>query len=340
MIVGETEKPTGPQGSGSRRRDVMQKIRRAAVIGAGTMGHGIAQCIATGGISVALVDEKEELLDRARAWIRGNLDNMIEIGETDASGAEAILGRIRFTTDMAEAVREADFVTEAIFENLELKKEVFRRLGASARPEAILVSNTSSFDSNEFTRVTVHPERVLGVHWFHPPWITPCVEVIPAEATSPETVATVLAFLEGLGKVPTVCKSAPGFVANRIQYAVVSEALAIIDEGLATPEEVDRIVKTSFGFRLGAYGPCETCDQAGLDIYSAIFKYFHDTFKRDVFTPPKVLAKLTGQGRYGLKSGKGFYDYEGGAAERLKKERDRKLFARLRLLREEMKAGG
>jgi 3-hydroxybutyryl-CoA dehydrogenase len=166
------------------------------------------------------------------------------------------------------------------------------------------------------------------------------VEVIPADATSPETVGTALAFLESLGKVPTVCRSAPGFVANRIQYALVSEALAIVDEGLATPEEVDRIVKTSFGFRMGAYGPCETCDQAGLDVYSAIFKYFHDTFKRDVFTPPKILGKLVSEGRYGLKNGKGFYDYEGGAAERLKKERDRKLFARLRLLREEMKAGG
>ncbi len=316
----------------------MQEIRKAAVIGAGTMGHGIAQCIATGGIAVDLVDEKDELLDRARAWIRGNLDNMIEIGETDAPGAEAILGRIRFTTDMQAAVEGADFATEAVFENLDLKREVFRRMGAAARPEAILVSNTSSFDSNEFARVTVHPERVLGTHWFHPPWITPCVEVIPADATSPQTLRTALAFLESLGKVPTVCRSAPGFVANRIQYAVVSEALAIIGEGLATPEEVDRIVKTSFGFRLGAYGPCETCDQAGLDIYSAIFEYFHDTFKRDVFTPPKILGKLVAEGRLGLKNGKGFYDYEGGAAERLKKERDRKLFARLRLLREEMKA--
>jgi 3-hydroxybutyryl-CoA dehydrogenase len=318
----------------------MQEIRKAAVIGAGTMGHGIAQCIATGGISVALVDEKDELLTRARAWIRGNLDNMVEFGETDAAGAEAILGRIRFTTDLTAAVEGADFATEAVFENLDLKREVFRRMGTAARPDAILVSNTSSFDSNEFARVTVHPERVLGTHWFHPPWITPCVEVIPADATSPETVSTVLAFLESLGKVPTVCKSAPGFVANRIQYAVVSEALAIVDEGLATPEEVDRIVKTSFGFRMGAYGPCETCDQAGLDVYSAIFKYFHDTFQRDVFTPPKILGKLVSEGRYGLKNGKGFYDYEGGAAERLKKERDRKLFARLRLLREETKVGG
>jgi 3-hydroxybutyryl-CoA dehydrogenase len=316
----------------------MKEIQKVLVVGAGTMGHGLAQVFATKGISVSLADQTDELLERAKRWIAENLSYMVELGEIGQEQIEPTLARIQFTTDLKHAAQDVDYVLEAIVENLDLKKDVFQQLDAYTGPDVILASNTSSFDINELSQVTAHPERVIGTHWFHPPQITPCVEVIPSDTTSRETIDLIMRFLERMGKAPTLCKSSPGFVANRIQYAMVSEALAIIEEGLATPEAVDRIVKSSFGFRLGAYGPCEICDQAGLDVYHTIFKYFYGKFKRSAFKPPKILDRLIKQGRYGLKAGKGFYDYEGEAANRIERERDRKLYARLSLFRAEQKS--
>lgn len=314
----------------------MREIRRALVVGAGTMGHGFAQVLAMNGLDVWLVDRTEDMLDRGRTWITESLKTMLQLGYAQEEQADATLKRIRFSTDLGKAAAEADYVLEAVFENLDLKREVFQRLGSAAPGDVVLATNTSSFDINELTPVTAHPERVIGAHWFHPPQITPCVEVIPAAATSQETVDCTVAFMERIGKVPTLCKSAPGFVANRIQMAMAAEALAIVEEGLATPEQVDRIVKSSFGFRLSAYGPFEICDQAGADTYYAIYEYLHGKLKREQFRPSPVLKALIDQGRYGLKTQGGFYDYKAGAAEALKGERDRKLHARLRLFREEM----
>jgi len=144
-----------------------------------------------------------------------------------------------------------------------------------------------------------------------------------------------VAFMERIGKFPTLCKSAPGFVANRIQLAMAAEALAMVEEGLASPEEVDRIVKSSFGFRLSAFGPFEIIDQAGLDTYRAVFQYLYDKLGRDQFRPPQILNDLIDQGRLGLKSEKGFYDHEDGAAEALKQKRDSRLYARLNIFRKE-----
>jgi len=315
----------------------MKDIRKVLVVGAGVMGHGFAQVFALNGLDVSLVDRDQELLDRARDLIRENLDYMVELGELEASRIEAALGRIRFRLDLAAAAQEADYVLEAVSEDLELKKTVFRQLGQAAGPETILATNTSSFDINELSAVTPHPERVLGTHWFHPPPITPCVEIIPAEATSQETIDLAVAFMERIGKFPTVCRCAPGFVANRIQMAMAAEAIRIVEEGLASPGDVDRIVKSSFGFRLSAFGPFEICDQAGLDTYRAVFEYLYDKLQQEQFRPPGVLEALIAQGRYGLKSGGGFYDYEGGAAEALKRERDRKLYARRRLFWDEQR---
>ena len=313
----------------------MTEIQRVLIVGAGTMGHGFAQVMAMNRLDVSLVDQTEEMLARGRAWIMESLNNMIELGQVRKEEIEGILSYIHFSTDLEEAAAKADFVLEAIIENLELKKELFRELGGITDPRAIIASNTSSFDINELSAVTAHPERVLGAHWFHPPQITPCVEVIPAEPTSKEITERTIQFLERIGKAPTLCRSAPGFVANRIQVAMAAEALAIVQEGLATPEEVDRIVKSSFGFRLSAYGPFEICDQAGADTYYAIFKYLYGKLKREQFKPPRILADQVQKGRFGLKTLGGFYDYKDGAAGMIKRERDRKLFARLNLFRQE-----
>jgi 3-hydroxybutyryl-CoA dehydrogenase len=316
----------------------MKEIRTTLVVGAGTMGHGFAQIFALNNVPVCLVDETDELLKRARGWIVDNLNTMVELGEIERARMESALGQIQYTTDLKQAAQDVDYVLEAVSENLDLKKRIFRRLDGYTQPHAILASNTSSFDINELSAVTVHPERVIGTHWYHPPQITPCVEVIPSKATDPQTIQRTMGFMERIGKVPTLCKSAPGFVGNRIQLAMAAEAFAIVEEGLATPEEVDQIVTTSFGFRLGVYGPFQICDQAGLDTYHAVYEYLHDKLKREQFKPPRVLKMLIQQGRYGLKTQKGFYEYKGRADEAMKRERDRKLYARLRLFREERKA--
>ncbi len=315
----------------------MKEIKTALVVGAGTMGHGFAQILAMNHVDVWLVDQKEELLDRARGWITENLNSMIELEQARQEEVEPTLARIRFSTDLEKAAPKADYVIEAIFENLEQKKKLFQRLGAITGPDVVLATNTSSFDINEFTSVTKHPERVIGAHWFHPALITPCVEIIPADATSQETIDCATAFMKRIGKAPTMCKSAPGFVANRIQFAMAAEAFAIVEEGLATPEQVDRIVKSSFGFRLSAYGPFEICDQAGVDTYFAIYKYLYGKLNREQFKPPQILKELTEQGKYGLKTQGGFYEYKDGAAEKIKRERDRKFFARLDIFRDEQK---
>ena len=226
---------------------------------------------------------------------------------------------------------------EAVNENLDLKKRLFQQLGNWTQPHVVLATNTSSFDINELSVVTAHPERVIGTHWFHPPQITPCVEIIPSNATNQETVEIATDLMKRIGKVPTRCKSAPGFVANRIQMAMAAEALAIVEAGLATPEEVDQIVRTSFGFRLSAYGPFQICDQAGADTYYSIYEYLYGILKREQMKPSPLLKKQVEQGRLGLKTSRGFYEYKQGAAEAMKRERDRKLYARLRLFREEQK---
>ena len=313
----------------------MKEIRDVLVVGAGVMGHGFAQVFALNDLAVFLVDKDEALLGRARAWIRENLEFMVQLDLIQPQRIEDVLSHINFTTDLEGSAKKADYILEAITEDLELKKELFKRLGTIAGSDVILATNTSSYDINELSAVTRNPERVLGTHWFHPPPITPAVEIIPADLTSQETIDQAVAFMERVGKFPTLCKSAPGFVANRIQLAMAAEALAMVEEGLASPEEVDRIVKSSFGFRLSAFGPFEIIDQAGLDTYRAVFQYLYDKLGRDQFRPPQILNDLIDQGRLGLKSEKGFYDHEDGAAEALKQKRDSRLYARLNIFRKE-----
>lgn len=318
----------------------MKEIKTALVIGAGTMGHGFAQVFAMSNVQVYLVDETDGLLQRAQDWIVDHLNYMLELKEIKKGQIKPTLNHIRLTTNLREAAEKADYVLEAVPENLDLKKKVFQQLAGYTHPHTILASNTSSFDINELSVVTTHPERVIGTHWYHPPQITPCVEVIPSDATSQATINATVDFMKRIGKVPTRCKSAPGFVGNRIQFAMAAEALAIVEEGLATPEEVDQIVRTSFGFRLGAYGPFQICDQAGLDVYHAIYTYLYMKLRKEQFKPPRILKQFIEQGHLGLKNQKGFYDYKEKTPDMIKRERDRRLYDRLRLFRKEQKEFG
>ena len=310
-------------------------IETVMIVGAGTMGHGFAQLLAMYKLKVYLVDQTAELLDRARGWIQDNLEYMIELGVLPASEKSAALSRIQFTTDLEGNLAAADYVLEAVSENFELKRRVWDIIGRKAAPQAILASNTSSYDINELAAGVPNPERIIGTHWFHPPQITPCVEVIPGQGASRANIDLMMKFLTGLGKMPTVCKSAPGFVANRIQMALAAEAIALVEEGLATPAEVDRVVKSSFGFRLGAYGPFEIMDQAGADTYLSVFEYLYAKLGKPYFKPPRLLANQVQAGRLGLKTSGGFYDFGPGAADAMRRERDRKFYARLQLVKKE-----
>ena len=313
----------------------MKKIDTALIVGAGIMGHGVAQLLAMQGIRVYLVDQTEELLNCAKVWINDNLHFMVKLETLEEARIKGIMSRISFTTDLAGNLARADYVLEAVSENFELKRSIWKTINRHASPDAILASNTSSYDINELADGVAYPERIIGTHWFHPPQITPCVEVIPSDAASQPNIDRVMAFLTDLGKAPTVCKSAPGFVANRIQMALAAEAIALVEEGLATPAEIDRIVKTSFGFRLGAYGPFEIIDQAGADTYLGVFNYLHERLGYDHFKPPRLLTEQTEANKLGLKTSAGFYEYGPGAADAMRRDRDRKYYARLKLVKQE-----
>ena len=312
-----------------------EKIETVLIVGAGIMGHGFGQLMAMNKLRVYLVDQTVELLDRARGWIQDNLDYMIELDKLATSEKTTILSRITFTTDLSGNLALADYILEAVSENFKLKRSIWNVMGQKAPPQAILASNTSSYDIDELSEGVPNPERIIGTHWFHPPQITPCVEVIPGNGASRSNIDLIMEFLSKLGKVPTICRSAPGFVANRIQMAMAAEAISLVEEGLATPSEVDRIVKSSFGFRLGAYGPFEIIDQAGADTYLGVFEYLYEKLGKDHFRPPRLLAEKVGAGHLGLKTSDGFYEYGPGAADAMRRDRDRKFYARLELFKKE-----
>ena len=310
-------------------------IKTVLVMGAGTMGHGVAQVMASAGKETYLVDTSEAQLAKAMGWIKDNLALMAELDRIEPGRIKSILDRVHPVVDYEGPAGSADYIFEAVFEDFDLKAGLHKKLSCLARPEAILATNTSSYDITDLSGNVTGAERFIGTHWFHPSHITPCVEVIPGKETSRSIIKQTLALLEGIGKFPTICRSAPGFVANRIQMALALEAMSIVQEGLASPEEVDRIVKSSFGFRLSAYGPFEICDQAGNDTYLAVLEYLSEKMGRKQFDPPELLRELVSEGRLGIKSLKGFYQYQPGVEAKVKAERDRRLFGRLNLFNQE-----
>lgn len=312
------------------------KINKAAVIGSGVMGHGICQLLALHNIKVNLVDTSDQILERAKGWITDNLAYMVQLELIKERDVDRVMKNIDFTTDLINSLTGAKYVLEAVSESLEIKHNVWAILSDHADNDAILASNTSSYDINELAEGVSCPDRVIGTHWFHPPPITPCVEVIPCHQASKANIEWTMEFLTWLGKTPTLCKSAPGFVANRIQMAMAKEAISLIEEGIATTAEVDRIVKTSIGFRLGAFGPIEITDMAGIDTYKSIYEYLDDKLPGGRFKPPGILVDLARQGRLGLKNLHGFYEYNPDSVDKVRRKRDRMLYRRLEMYNQEL----
>ena len=299
--------------------------RGAAVIGAGTMGLGVAECFAAAGVGVRLVDAtpeltqraKEQLVERARGHAGAGL-----ISPEASERAEAV----EAADGVSSAVRDAELVFEAVPENLELKHEILTTCSAAAPQEAVIVSNTSSLSMDELVKSVDPPGRFLGMHWFNPPEWTPGVEVIPAPTTDPEVVERVMDFLRAIGKRPATVGDGPGFVANRIQMALFREALRCVEDGLASPQEVDEVVRSCFGFRLPFFGPFQIADMAGLDVYVSVFETLEEGLG-ERFEVPGALRELVEQGRTGTKSGAGFLEYSDEERERLLLERDRRYAA-------------
>ena len=294
------------------------------------MGLGVAECFAAAGIGVRLTDAtpdltrraKERLVERARGHATAGL-----LAQEAAERVEAVV-----TADSAaEAASCVDLVFEAVPEDMGLKREILGACSGAAPPGAVIVSNTSSLPINDLAGFVGRPGRFCGMHWFNPPEWTPGVEVIPAQATEAETVERVVEFLRSVGKRPAVVGDGPGFVANRIQNALFLEAVRCVEAGLASPQEVDEVVRSCFGFRLPFFGPFQIADMAGLDVYVSVLKTLKEGLG-ERFEVPDSLHELVEQGCTGAKSGAGFLTYSDEARDQLLLERDRRYAALNELL--------
>ncbi len=311
----------------------LSQIKRVAVIGAGIMGHGFAQIFAQGGYSVALYDVEENILNRAFERIAANLDTFAENGLIRKKEKTPILDRISLITDLEATVRNADFVLEAIPELMDLKKDLFRKLDHFAPPDTILASNTSGLSITEMGAVTDRPQKTIIVHGINPPHIIPIVEIVRGEKTSDETAEITYRLLLKLGKKPVrVLREAPGFLFNRLQFALYREAIHCLETGVATAEDIDLVVKAGYGFRLATLGPLETSDFGGLDTFYRVAQNLFPQIS-DAKTPPSILKKLNEEGKLGVKTGEGFYKYPPSVIKRKIRERDRRLIQQLKLFR-------
>ena len=288
-------------------------IKQVAVIGAGLMGHGIAQEFAAAGYSVALNDVSDDRLQAALANISRNLRMM---GKADA--VPAALERISVSTDLIAASGHADLVIEAAIEDLAVKRALFAQLDATCRPDAVLASNTSSFVPSKLAPAVKRPERLLVAHFFNPPYLVPAVEIVRGPQTSDQVVDAVCALLKRMGKKPTVLKQEiPGFLANRLQAALFRECLALVQSGAATPDDIDNVVRNGIGRRLAAAGPFEIFDAAGIDVWRAIGRQVLPDIDASPNVSPLVEQKVA-EGALGLKSGRGFHQWTSESADELR----------------------
>lgn len=285
------------------------EIDRLGVIGSGLMGSGIAQVAAYHGCEVMLVDVGQARVDAAVAGIRRRLQREVERGRITAEECESASGRLRGAADWESlgSMRAADGVIEAVVEDLEVKTKVFRLLGQACRPGALLASNTSSLPLSDLAAASGRPDRVIGLHFFNPPWALRLVEVVSTASTTDETLNDALAFCERLGRIAVQVKDTPGFIANRLLVPFIFDAIRLLDSGVASAEDVDNACKVGLSHTMG---PLATADLIGLDTLHLIAESMFEEYGEARFKAPTLLRRLVALGHLGRKTGKGFFKYD------------------------------
>lgn len=315
---------------------VKANINEISVIGAGIMGHGIAQSFLMAGYPVRLYDVQDSVLENAKKRIDQNLKLFQDfdlIKNDDIALAHSLLTT---TTDLSSAIGTAEFIVEAAPEDLSLKQDLFKQIESFCLEKAILASNTSSLTLEDIGKNVKNKERIVTTHWFNPPHIVPTVEIVRCKWTNDHTMDQTYSLLEQIGKVPVrLNKELPGFLVNRIQVAMVREVLDLCEKGVASPEDIDKAVKGSIGFRLASIGPLLTMDLGGLNLWHRVCENLFPEIQNSIQVP-EILKRLTEQGNEGLKSGKGFYDYSDDYSkaeiDETVRRRDREFLTRLRQL--------
>ena len=282
------------------------EIKKVGVVGAGVMGIGVGQSLAQGGMEAVLVDVSQEVLDRARAEIRKNL-RFQGMFQKDAKKEDpaAVLGRIHFTT-LLEELGDVDFVVENVPEKWEIKSRIYPRIDAICPERAVFAVNTSCYSITRVGALTQRPDRVIGMHFMNPVPLKPMVEAIRGHHTSEATIETARQFLRQMGKDCILVNDMPGFVSNRVLMLTINEAVYVLQDGVATSEQVDQLFKTCFGHKMG---PLETADLIGLDTILYSIEVLYESYNDSKYRPCPLLKKMVDAGLHGRKNGKGFYDY-------------------------------
>ena len=291
-----------------------------AAVGAGRMGRGIALAFAYAGHEIAVVDLKarpaadfDRLAREAREEMESSLRMLAELDAMPAEAVARVLARIHLVPEAraAEVLAHTEVVFEGVPETLEAKREAFARICALAAPGAILASTTSTILVSDLAPLATHPERVVNAHWLNPAYIIPLVELSAHPGTAPTVVARLRELLEAIGKVPVLCGPAPGYIVPRLQALIMNEAARMVEEGVATPEDIDKATRYGLGLRFAAMGVIEFIDFGGNDILYYASRYLSQTLSRERYTAPAIVDRLMHEGRIGLKTGEGFYDYRG-----------------------------
>ena len=301
---------------------IFQDIKRIVVAGAGTMGSSMAQSFAENGYEVKIYNRSIEGIERCKNVIALNRQTLVKNGAFTEAENEKIVALISYSIDK-EVFKDADLVVESIAEDMEVKKVFWKEIGEMAKPDAILSTNTSGLSISKIAEVVINPERFAGFHWVNPPHIIPIIEIIKGEKTSDETVQAIKLFAEKIGKETIRVKDVPGFCFNRFQFAILREAMYMVEEGIATKEDVDKVFKYGLGIRYAALGPFEIADLGGLDVFYKIIEYLFADLA-DNKEPSKLIKECYESGQYGVKNKKGFYDYEDGKDKEVIKNRDEK----------------